>query len=99
MAKILVAEDEINIASFIKRGLEEFGYTVFIAGNGEEAWDLIRQESFDLLMLDIIMPQMDGLQLCQQFRQTFGYTTPVLMVTALGTTEDIVSGLDAGADD
>ena len=94
-----VAEDEINIASFIKRGLEEFGYTVVTASNGEEAWGMICQESFDLLMLDIIMPQMDGLQLCQLFRQKFGYVTPILMVTALGTTDDIVAGLDAGADD
>ena len=99
MAKILVAEDEINIASFIKRGLEEFGYTVVTASNGEEAWGMICQESFDLLMIDIIMPQMYGLQLCQLFRQKFGYVTPILMVTALGTTDDIVAGLDAGADD
>ena len=86
-----MAEDEINIASFIKRGLEEFGYTVVTASNGEEAWGMICQESFDLLMLDIIMPQMDGLQLCQLFRQKFGYVTPILMVTALGTTDDIVA--------
>lgn len=99
MCKILIVEDEVNIASFIKRGLQECGYEVSAAYDGEEAWQLIKQERFDLFMLDIIMPKIDGLQLCKMIRQNLGYSIPILMVTALGTTDDIVSGLDAGADD
>lgn len=99
MCKILIVEDEVNIASFIKRGLQECGNEVTAAYDGEEAWQLIKQERYDLFMLDIIMPKIDGLQLCRMIRQNLGYSIPILMVTALGTTDDIVSGLDAGADD
>lgn len=99
MCKILIVEDEVNIASFIKRGLQECGYEITAAYDGEEAWQLIKQERYDLFMLDIIMPKIDGLQLCKMIRQNLGYSIPILMVTALGTTDDIVSGLDAGADD
>lgn len=99
MAKILLVEDEINIASFIERGLREFGHEVYVAYDGAAGWELTQKNDFQLLILDIIMPKMNGLQLCKQYRQRFGYHTPVIMLTALGTTEDIVSGLDAGADD
>lgn len=99
MAKILLVEDEINIASFIKRGLQEFGHEVRVANDGQAGWELVQQEDFQLLILDIIMPKMNGLQLCKQYRQTYGYQSPVIMLTALGTTDDIVNGLDAGADD
>lgn len=99
MAKILLVEDEVNIASFIERGLKEFGHKVVVAYDGLTGWELARTNDFQLLILDIIMPKMNGLQLCKQYRQAFGYHSPVIMLTALGTTEDIVSGLDAGADD
>lgn len=99
MAKILLAEDEVNIASFIERGLREFGHTVAVAHDGASAWLLLQNELFDLLVLDIIMPRTNGLDLCRQYRLKWGYQTPVIMLTALGTTEDIVKGLDAGADD
>ena len=99
MAKILLVEDEINIASFIERGLQEFGHEVRVANDGQAGWELVQQEDFQLLILDIIMPKMNGLQLCKQYRQTYGYQSPVIMLTALGTTDDIVNGLDAGADD
>ena len=99
MAKILLVEDEVNNASFIERGLLEFGHEVHVAYDGQAGWELVQQEDFELLILDIIMPKMNGLQLCKQYRQTYGYQSPVIMLTALGTTEDIVSGLDAGADD
>lgn len=99
MAKILLVEDEINIASFIERGLREFGHEVYVAYDGAAGWELTQKNDFQLLILDIIMPKMNGLQLCKQYRQWFGYHAPVIMLTALGTTEDIVSGLDAGADD
>ena len=99
MAKILLVEDEVNIASFIERGLREFGHEVYVAYDGAAGWELTQKNDFQLLILDIIMPKMNGLQLCKQYRQRFGYHAPVIMLTALGTTEDIVSGLDAGADD
>lgn len=99
MAKILLVEDEVNIASFIERGLQEFGHEVSVAYDGMVAWELLRNENFQFLILDIIMPKMNGLQLCRQYRQLYGYQSPVIMLTALGTTDDIVNGLDAGADD
>ena len=99
MAKILLAEDEQNIASFIRRGLQEFGHEVQVAHDGGTAWAMLQEGVFDLLVLDVIMPKMDGLEVCRQFRLKEGYHTPVIMLTALGTTEDIVKGLDAGADD
>lgn len=99
MAKILLVEDEVNIASFIERGLKEFGHTVSVANDGNSGWELIRQEVFDLLIIDIIMPGMNGLELCRLYRRQYSYLVPVIMLTALGTTEDIVKGLDAGADD
>lgn len=98
MAKIILVEDEINIASFIERGLREFGHEVSVVYDGNAGWELLQNESFDLLILDIIMPGMNGLELCRMYRQRFGYHSPV-MLTALGTTDDIVKGLDAGADD
>ena len=99
MAKIILVEDEINIASFIERGLREFGHEVSVVYDGNAGWELLQNESFDLLILDIIMPGMNGLELCRMYRQRFGYHSPVVMLRALGTTDDIVKGLDAGADD
>ena len=99
MAKIILVEDEINIASFIERGLREFGHEVSVVYDGNAGWELLQNESFDLLILDIIMPGMNGLELCRMYRQRFGYHSPVVMLSALGTTDDIVKGLDAGADD
>jgi len=99
MAKILLVEDEQNIASFIERGLQEFGHEVRTAFDGQAGWNIVDKEEFQLLLLDIVMPHMSGLELCRRYRSKYGYSTPVIMLTALGTTEDIVSGLDAGADD
>ena len=99
MAKILLVEDEINIASFIERGLKEFGHSVTVCHDGDTGWKILQDEPFNLLILDIIMPKINGLELCRLYRQMFGYQIPVIMLTALGTTEDIVKGLDAGADD
>ena len=99
MAKILVVEDEVNIASFIQRGLREFGHEPVVATDGEQGWLLAESGRFDCLLLDVMMPKLSGLQLCKCYRERFGYQCPVIMMTALGTTEDIVAGLDAGADD
>jgi DNA-binding response OmpR family regulator len=99
MAHILLVEDEINISSFIMRGLQEVGYNVAAAYDGEQGWELSQSDKFDMLILDIIMPKLNGFELCSKFRDRFGYKTPILMLTALGTTEDIVKGLRVGADD
>jgi DNA-binding response OmpR family regulator len=98
--RILMAEDEENISDFVSRGLSDFNYSVTVVSNGLEAWQkLDAGEQFDLVMLDIRMPGMTGLEVCQRLRARFGYSIPVLMLTALDTTDDIVMGLHAGADD
>jgi DNA-binding response OmpR family regulator len=98
--QILMAEDEENISDFVKRGLEDFDYQVTVASNGKDAWQLIEGGMRpDLLLLDIRMPGMTGLEVCQHVRQLLGFQLPVLMLTALNTTDDIVMGLHVGADD
>ncbi|MDO4159438.1 MAG: response regulator transcription factor [Prevotellaceae bacterium] len=100
MAHILLAEDEENIASFISRGLTKLGYTITVCHDGEEAWQTLQDNNyFDLLVLDIIMPKMNGIELCRRYRESFGYQKPVIMLTALGSTEDIVRGLENGAEE
>ncbi len=98
--RLLMAEDEANISDFVSRGLSDFNYDVTVVDNGLEAWNKLEAgEHFDLVLLDIRMPQMTGLEVCQKIREHFGYDIPVLMLTALDTTDDIVMGLHAGADD
>lgn len=98
--KLLMAEDEENISDFVSRGLSDFDYDVTVVNNGTDAWQKLEAgERFDLVLLDIRMPGMTGLEVCQKIRENFGYDTPVLMLTALDTTDDIVMGLHAGADD
>jgi DNA-binding response OmpR family regulator len=98
--RILMAEDEVNISDFVSRGLSDFNYDVTVVNNGLDAWRKLEAgERFDLVMLDIRMPEMTGLEVCQNIREHFGYDIPVLMLTALDTTDDIVMGLHAGADD
>ena len=99
MAKILLVEDEINIASFIERGLRECGHEVYVAYDGAAGWELTQKNDFQLLILDIIMPKMNGLQLCKQYRQRFGYHAPVIMLTARSEEYDKLTGLESGADD
>ncbi|MFA7493109.1 MAG: response regulator transcription factor [Proteiniphilum sp.] len=97
--KILIIEDEQNISSFIERGLNISGYETEICNNGLQAWEKLQTAVFDLIIADIMMPFMSGLELCKAYRQKFDYATPVILLTALSTTEDIVKGLNAGADD
>lgn len=97
--KILIVEDEQNISSFIERGLNISGFKTEICNDGLHAWEKLQITDYDLIIMDIIMPFMSGLELCKAYRQKFGYTTPVILLTALSTTEDIVRGLNAGADD
>ncbi|MDJ1467974.1 response regulator transcription factor [Cytophagaceae bacterium YF14B1] len=95
---ILVVEDDERVAELIKRGLEEQGYDVTLAYDGQIGKKLIQQQEFTLVILDIILPKINGLELCQQIRK-IKPSLPIIMLTALGTTNDKVEGFDAGADD
>lgn len=95
---ILVVEDEIKISRFIKKGLEMEHYTVETAFDGEEALEKAEINSYDLIILDIMLPKLDGVSACKQLRDR-KVDTPILMLTARDTVDDRVTGLDAGADD
>ena len=96
--KILVIEDEIQVVEFIKKGLIESGYDIEVAYDGQIGEKLAFKEDLDLIILDVILPVINGYDLCKRLREK-GLQIPVLMLTALGTTEDKVSGFDSGADD
>ncbi|MDH5367849.1 MAG: response regulator transcription factor [Cyclobacteriaceae bacterium] len=96
---ILLIEDEQSVSSFIKRGLEEQGNTVVQAFDGIIGLKLACQDEFDVIILDVVMPGMNGIEVCDKLKNQEGITTPILMLTALGTTDDIVTGLETGADD
>jgi len=97
--KILLIEDEQHVASFIRKGLEENGIQVAQAFDGVTGLSMALSETYDVIILDIVMPGMNGLEVCKKLRNEHGDQTPVLMLTALGTTDDIVDGLTIGADD
>ncbi|MAL93074.1 MAG: DNA-binding response regulator [Pseudomonas sp.] len=96
--RILVVEDEAKTADYLKRGLEESGYRVEVARNGVDGKHLIEEEAFDLVILDVMLPGLDGWQLVQVVRQRSAHT-PVLFLTARDAVEDRVRGLELGADD
>ncbi|MBL0179453.1 MAG: response regulator transcription factor [Gemmatimonadetes bacterium] len=96
--KLLVVEDERKVASFIKHGLEEEGYTVDVAVDGEEATLLAHVGDYDAILLDVMLPKKNGVQVAIELRRE-GRTTPILMLTSRDAPEDVVRGLDAGADD
>jgi len=96
--KLLVVEDDRKVAGFIHHGLKEEGYTADIAPDGEQATLLALVNTYDLILLDVMLPKKDGFQVLAELRAE-GRTTPVLMLTSRGSVEDIVRGLDAGADD
>lgn len=96
--RILVVEDERKVASFIRRGLEEERYIVETASDGEEGLVLALENHFDAIVLDVMLPKMDGYSVLRELRAA-GKSVPVLMLTARGSMEDRVQGLDLGADD
>jgi two-component system copper resistance phosphate regulon response regulator CusR len=96
--RILVVEDEAKTADYLKRGLEESGYRVEVARNGVDGKHLIEEEPFDLVILDVMLPGLDGWQLVQVVRKRSTHT-PVLFLTARDAVEDRVRGLELGADD
>jgi len=98
MTHVLLVEDERKISAYVKKGLEEQGYAVDTAYTGLEALDWVESVAFDLIILDILLPGMDGLSVCRDLRKK-GHHLPVLILTARDSIDDRVAGLDAGADD
>ncbi len=96
--RILVVEDEHRIANTIKKGLEQEHFAVDVAYEGNDGYDLASIEEYDVIILDIMLPGMDGVTLCKNIRNDNNHT-PVLMLTAKGRVQDKVEGLDSGADD
>lgn len=98
MFKIGLAEDDLKIAGLIKTGLEEQGYLVTIESDGEQALKTFKDQDFHLVILDIMMPGLNGIAVCKALRHA-DKNLPILMLTALGTIDDKVTGLNSGADD
>lgn len=98
MYQILVVEDEQRVAELLKRGLEETGYQVSVAYDGIMGLRLFRSGTYHLVLSDVVLPKMDGFELCKEIRK-ISPAVPILMLTALGTTDDKLEGFDAGADD
>lgn len=97
--QILLIEDEKNVADVIIQGLEEDGASVLHATNYERALHLLQTNKIDLVILDVLLPETNGLDICKNFRNLGYINLPILMVTALGGPENVVLGLDSGADD
>lgn len=96
--KILVVDDEVRIAQAIKQGLEQDGYAVDLAHDGEDGYNAARADDYDALVLDVMMPVMNGFEVAKKLRED-GDKTPILMLTAKDQSRDVVQGLDSGADD
>lgn len=96
--KILVIDDEKRIAQSIKRGLEQDGYAVDLAHDGEDGYNFARADEYDAIVLDVMMPVMNGFEVARKLRED-GDNTPILMLTAKDQNRDVVEGLDSGADD
>jgi DNA-binding response OmpR family regulator len=96
--RILVVEDEVKVTDFLRMGLQEAGYEVEVALDGISGFRAASSTAFDLIILDVILPGLNGFDVCRKIRETKA-GVPILMLTALGTTDDKVDGFDAGADD
>ena len=95
--KVLVIEDETKVAAFLKQGLEEQHYQVDVTHDGEKGKNLAIENNYDIILLDIILHHIDGIEICKEIRKQSNI--PILMLTALGNTDDKVKGLESGADD
>ncbi len=96
--RILIVEDEVKVVDFLRMGLNEAGYEVEVAFDGKMGLRLALTRQFDLILLDVILPILNGIEVCRKIREK-DVAVPVLMLTALGTTEDKLDGFNAGADD
>lgn len=98
MPVIGLAEDDLKIAGLVKKGLEESGYTVVAVSNGEDALQVFQAQQIDLVILDIMMPGLNGIEVCRHLRES-QRELPILMLTALGSLDDKLTGFNSGADD
>lgn len=96
--QILLVEDEPAVASMLNKGLAEEGHTVTVAPDGRLGLEMATTNNYQVIILDVMLPGLNGIELCRQLRKNENHT-PILMLTALGTTDNLVTGLDAGADD
>lgn len=96
--KILIVEDEPKVVAFLKQGLEELGYLTEVAEDGKQGLEMIGKQPYDVYLLDILLPFVDGHQLCRLVKEKYP-TASVIMITALGSLQDKLDGFDAGADD
>ena len=96
--KILIIEDNLRVSSLMKRGLESQGYEIYISEDAEDALVMVERISFDLIITDIMLPQMNGIELSKLIKQKHP-ELPIIMLTALGTIDEKIEGFDAGADD
>jgi two-component system, OmpR family, response regulator len=96
--KLLLVEDDHWIAELLKEALSENHYVVDIANDGQTGLEMVNTFNYDLLLLDVMLPRLDGISLCRKLRES-GYQMPILLLTAKDTTQDQITGLDAGADD
>lgn len=96
--RVLIVEDNLNLADGIRRGLVEQHYSVDLAHDGELGLEYAQVNEYDLIILDILLPKLDGNAVCRELRKG-GVATPILMLTALGSPRDVITGLDGGADD
>ena len=97
MPEVLVVEDETNLARFIELELGHEGYSVTLAEDGQEGFNLASENDYDVILLDLMLPKLNGLEVCRRLRKT--KDTPIIIITAKGDTYDKVVGLDYGADD
>ncbi|MEO1342101.1 MAG: response regulator transcription factor [Cyanobacteria bacterium J06635_13] len=96
--RILLVEDDFNLAETLAEAITDQRYVVDIASDGESALDYVKSLDYDLILLDVMLPDLNGIDVCQKLR-SHGYKMPILMITALDTISDKITGLDAGADD
>jgi DNA-binding response OmpR family regulator len=95
---ILIVEDDVRVSELIQRGLKEYGYETTVAYDGEIAKKLALRNNYDLIISDVILPKINGIDFCKEIRESKP-NIPIIMLTALGTTDDKLEGFDAGADD
>ncbi|MFP3595868.1 response regulator transcription factor [Chryseobacterium sp. SIMBA_029] len=96
--KVLIIEDNARVSSLLKRGLESQGYQIYISEDAEDALVMVEKITFDLVITDIMLPQMNGIELSKMIKQKYP-DLPIIMLTALGTIDEKIEGFDAGADD
>lgn len=96
--KLLIVEDEPNLLSILRKGLAESNNEVSVALDGTTALEMLQDYTFDVVVLDVMLPDVNGIEICRRLRASKNFV-PVLLLTALGTSENIVTGLNAGADD